>query len=139
MNKQRRKWMTILLSLLMVATPLSSFAAEAAGEVEGQTTGETKSEQAAPAATAAEVGTVREAATAWEATDFTYGEWVLKDELYPADDTEKTLKGTIWVITGFSKDGTAKLAGNKDLVLPAADLDGRKVQGVGASAFTAKT
>ena len=39
------------------------------------------------------------------------------------------------MVTGLSDSGKAKLENNKDLVIPAKDPDGKKVQGVGESAF----
>ena len=45
------------------------------------------------------------------------------------------MKTTVWVVTGLSDSGKAKLENNKDLVIPAKDPDGKKVQGVGESAF----
>ena len=45
------------------------------------------------------------------------------------------MKTTVWVVTGLSDSGKAKLENNKDLVIPAKDPDGKKVQGVGERAF----
>ena len=45
------------------------------------------------------------------------------------------MKTTVWVVTGLSDSGKAKLENNKDLVIPAKDSDGKKVQGVGKEAF----
>ena len=45
------------------------------------------------------------------------------------------MKTTVWVVTGLSDSGKAKLENNKDLVIPAKDPDGKKIQGVGESAF----
>ena len=45
------------------------------------------------------------------------------------------MKTTVWVVTGLSDSGKAKLENNKDLVIPAKDPDGKKVQGVGKEAF----
>lgn len=53
----------------------------------------------------------------------------------PSNDTEAYLKTTVWVVTGLSDSGKAKLENNKDLVIPAKDSDGKKVQGVGKEAF----
>ena len=39
------------------------------------------------------------------------------------------------MVTGLSDSGKAKLENNKDLVIPAKDPDGKKVQGVGKEAF----
>lgn len=77
------------------------------------------------------------ASNAWEATDFTYGEWAIdkNDMLCPSNDNEAYLKTTVWVVTGLSDSGKAKLENNKDLVIPAKDSDGKKVQGVGKEAF----
>ena len=77
------------------------------------------------------------ASNAWEATDFTYEAWAIgeNDKICPSNDTEAYLKTTVWVVTGLSDSGKAKLENNKDLVIPAKDPDGKKVQGVGESAF----
>ena len=77
------------------------------------------------------------ASNAWEAADFTYGEWAIdkNDMLCPSNDSEAYLKTTVWVVTGLSDSGKAKLENNKDLVIPAKDSDGKKVQGVGKEAF----
>lgn len=45
------------------------------------------------------------------------------------------MKTTVWVVTGLSDSGKAKLENNKDLVIPEKDPDGKKVQGVGKDAF----
>lgn len=69
----------------------------------------------------------------WDATDFTYGTETF--ELYPASESSKKITVDAWVITGLSTTGTEKLALNTDLVIPAADPDGKKVQGVGGFAL----
>lgn len=69
----------------------------------------------------------------WLPEDFTYGEEAF--ELYPAGEQGKKIVVNAWVITGFSESGSAKAAENKDLVIPAADPNGKKVQGVGKNAF----
>ena len=77
-------------------------------------------------------------ASEWEATDFTYGAWTwgAKDGLYCASNTSDIIAPELWVVTGLSDSGKAKLkAGNTKLVIPAADSKGKKVQGVGSSAF----
>lgn len=65
----------------------------------------------------------------WTAEDFTYGEESF--ELYPANETQATVTVNAWVVTGLSETGEAKIGANKDLVIPAEDPDGSKVQGVG--------
>lgn len=45
------------------------------------------------------------------------------------------MKTTVWVVTGLSDSGKAKLENNKDLVIPEKDPTGKKVQGVGKDAF----
>lgn len=77
------------------------------------------------------------ASNAWEATDFTYGEWTIdhNDMLCPSNDTNAYLKTTVWVVTGLSDSGKVKLENNKDLVIPEKDPDGKKVQGVAKDAF----
>ena len=72
----------------------------------------------------------------WTAEDFTYGDEEF--ELYPAQEEENKQIFTAHVVTGFSEQGAAKLEGNKNLVIPAKDPDGKKVQGVGNSAFKDK-
>lgn len=72
----------------------------------------------------------------WDAADFTYGTETF--ELYPASEEGKKLTVDAWVITGLSTIGEEKFALNTDLVIPAADPDGKKVQGVGTKAFYKK-
>lgn len=72
----------------------------------------------------------------WDAADFTYGTETF--ELHPAGEPGKKLTVDAWVITGFSTTGEEKLALNTDLVIPATDPDGKKVQGVGTAAFKNK-
>lgn len=69
----------------------------------------------------------------WTAEDFTYGEET--PEIYPAGEMGLKLTPTVWVITGFSESGKAKAEVNKDLVIPAVDPNGKKIQGVGKNAF----
>lgn len=71
--------------------------------------------------------------TAWEATDFTYGE--ISQDLYPADDTTAITKYEGVGLAGLSESGLTKLETNKDLVLPAKDAEGKDIVGVCASAF----
>lgn len=160
----KKQSLAFLLSAMMVATPFSAFAAEdgeapadadasakaateqsvgkdrAKGEdslqedaqldenelpiVPGEGTGEEKKDETP-------------ASNAWEAADFTYGEWTIdiNDMLCPSNDANAYLKTTVWVVTGLSDSGKAKLENNKNLVIPAKDPDGKKIQGVGASAF----
>ena len=68
----------------------------------------------------------------WNAYDFTYGD--VSYELYDVNQTE-TVSVTGWAVTGFSESGLSKLARNPELVIPAADPDGRQVTAVGANAF----
>lgn len=160
----KKQSLAFLLSAMMVATPFSAFAAEDGGApadadasakaateqsvennqekgkasvqedaqldenelpiVSGEGTGEEKKDETP-------------ASNAWEAADFTYGEWAIdkNDMLCPSNDNEAYLKTTVWVVTGLSDSGKAKLENNKDLVIPAKDSDGKKVQGVGKEAF----
>ena len=86
----------------------------------------------------------------WTAADFTYSDVSLLAneeigqvsnlfELYPMDAQNDKLEGIIHVVTGFSDSGQEKLdAGNTDLVIPARDAEGRKVQGIANSAFSRK-
>ncbi|MBQ3291983.1 MAG: leucine-rich repeat protein [Mogibacterium sp.] len=76
----------------------------------------------------------------WTPEDFTYGEWTVADQsLFLGNNTDDCLTPTLWVVTGFSDTGKAKFKQNQHLVIPAEDPDGRKVQGVGASAFKGST
>ncbi len=160
----KKQSLAFLLSAMMVATPFSAFAAEdgtapadADASAKAATEQSVENNQAKGKASVQEdaqldenelpivpgEGTGEEkkdeppASNAWEATDFTYGEWVIggTDKICPSNDTEAYLKTTVWVVTGLSDSGKAKLENNKDLVIPAKDPDGKKVQGVGESAF----
>ena len=161
----KKQSLAFLLSAMMVATPFSAFAAEDgtapadadASSAKAATEQSVENNQAKGKASVQEdaqldenelpivpgEGTGEEkkdeppASNAWEATDFTYGEWTIgnNDMLCPSNDTEAYLKTTVWVVTGLSDSGKAKLENNKDLVIPAKDPDGKKVQGVGESAF----
>jgi uncharacterized repeat protein (TIGR02543 family) len=73
----------------------------------------------------------------WTADDFTYDDIELdgSNSPYPASKTDDKLEGKIHVVTGFSETGAEKIEKNKDLVIPAKDPDGKKVQGVGKNAF----
>ena len=161
----KKQSLAFLLSAMMVATPFSAFAAEDgtapadadASSAKAATEQSVENNQAKGKASVQEdaqldenelpivpgEGTGEEkkdeppASNAWEATDFTYGEWTIgnNDMLCPSNDTEAYLKTTVWVVTGLSDSGKAKLENNKDLVIPAKDPDGKKIQGVGESAF----
>lgn len=160
----KKQSLAFLLSAMMVATPFSAFAAED-GEAPADADASTKAatEQSVENNQAKGKASVQEDAqldenelpivpgegtgeekkdetpesNAWEATDFTYGKWAIdkNDMLCPSNDTEAYLKTTVWVVTGLSDSGKAKLENNKDLVIPEKDSDGKKVQGVGGSAF----
>ncbi|HHW95298.1 MAG TPA: leucine-rich repeat protein [Mogibacterium sp.] len=73
----------------------------------------------------------------WVAEDFTYGTTTLTQSDYVTKGNDRTtcLTGDIHVITGFSEEGLNKLAINTDLVIPAVDPQGNKVQGIGKNAF----
>lgn len=160
----KKQSLAFLLSAMMVATPFSAFAAEdgtapadADASAKAATEQSVENNQAKGKASVQEdaqldenelpivpgEGTGEEkkdetpASNAWEAADFTYGEWVIggTDKICPSTDNEAYLKTTVWVVTGLSDSGKAKLESNKDLVIPAKDSDGKKVQGVGESAF----
>lgn len=160
----KKQSLAFLLSAMMVATPFSAFAAEdgtAPADVDASAKAATEqsveNNQAKGKASVQEdaqldenelpivpdEGTGEEkkdetpTSNAWEAADFTYGEWTIDSNamLCPSNDTEAYLKTTIWVVTGLSDSGKAKLENNKDLVIPAKDSDGKKVQGVGKDAF----
>lgn len=160
----KKQSLAFLLSAMMVATPFSAFAAEdgtapadADASAKAATEQSVENNQAKGKASVQEdaqldenelpivpgEGTGEEkkdetpASNAWEAADFTYGEWAIdkNDMLCPSNDNEAYLKTTVWVVTGLSDSGKAKLESNKDLVIPAKDSDGKKVQGVGESAF----
>lgn len=72
----------------------------------------------------------------WTADDFTYGEESFA--VYPAGEYSTVPNFDVHVVTGLSEQGTAKLEVNKNLVIPAKDPDGKKVQGVGNAAFKGK-
>lgn len=160
----KKQSLAFLLSAMMVATPFSAFAAEdgtapadADASAKAATEQSVENNQAKGKASVQEDAQLDEnelpivpgegtgaekkdetpASNAWEATDFTYGEWVIggSDKICPSNDAEAYLKTTVWVVTGLSDSGKAKLENNKDLVIPAKDPDGKKVQGVGESAF----
>lgn len=160
----KKQSLAFLLSAMMVATPFSAFAAEdgtapadADASAKAATEQSVENNQAKGEASVQEdaqldenelpivpgEGTGEEkkdetpASNAWEAADFTYGEWAIdkNDMLCPSNDNEAYLKTTVWVVTGLSDSGKAKLENNKDLVIPAKDSDGKKVQGVGKEAF----
>ena len=160
----KKQSLAFLLSAMMVATPFSAFAAEdgtapadADASAKAATEQSVENNQTKGKASVQEdaqldenelpivpgEGTGEEkkdetpASNAWEAADFTYGEWAIdkNDMLCPSNDNEAYLKTTVWVVTGLSDSGKAKLENNKDLVIPAKDSDGKKVQGVGKEAF----
>ena len=160
----KKQSLAFLLSAMMVATPFSAFAAEdgtapadADASAKAATEQSVENNQAKGKASVQEdaqldenelpivpgEGTGEEkkdetpASNAWEAADFTYGEWVIggNDKICPSNDAEAYLKTTVWVVTGLSDSGKAKLENNKELVIPEKDPDGKKVQGVGKSAF----
>lgn len=72
----------------------------------------------------------------WTAEDFTYGEETF--ELYPASESGKELAVKAWVVTGLSDEGTKKIEKNTDMVIPAKDPSGKKIQGVGKNALKGK-
>lgn len=160
----KKQSLAFLLSAMMVATPFSAFAAEdGAAPADADASAKAATEQSLENDRAKGDASVQEdtqldenelpivpgegtgeekkdetpASNAWEATDFTYGEWTIdhNDMLCPSDDTNAYLKTTVWVVTGLSDSGKVKLENNKDLVIPEKDPDGKKVQGVGANAF----
>lgn len=160
----KKQSLAFLLSAMMVATPFSAFAAEdgtapadADASAKAATEQSVENNQAKGKASVQEdaqldenelpivpgEGTGEEkkdetpASNAWEAVDFTYGEWAIgeNDKICPSNDTKAYLKTTVWVVTGLSDSGKAKLENNKNLVIPEKDPDGKKVQGVGKDAF----
>lgn len=160
----KKQSLAFLLSAMMVATPFSAFAAEdgeapadADASAKAATEQSVENNQAKGKASLQEdaqldenelpivpgEGTGEEkkdetpASNAWEAADFTYGEWEIggNEKICPSNDTAAYLKTKVWVVTGLSDAGKAKLENNKDLVIPAKDPDGKKIQGVGKSAF----
>lgn len=160
----KKQSLAFLLSAMMVATPFSAFAAEdGTAPADADAFGKAATEQSVENNQAKGKASVQEdaqldenelpivpgegtgeekkdetpASNAWEAADFTYGEWAIdkNDMLCPSNDNEAYLKTTVWVVTGLSDSGKAKLENNKDLVIPAKDSDGKKVQGVGKEAF----
>ena len=160
----KKQSLAFLLSAMMVATPFSAFAAEdGTAPADADASAKAANEQSVENNQAKGKASVQEdaqldenelpivpgegtgeekkdetpASNAWEAADFTYGEWAIdkNDMLCPSNDNEAYLKTTVWVVTGLSDSGKAKLENNKDLVIPAKDSDGKKVQGVGKEAF----
>lgn len=123
---KKKRLFALLLSLIMIFSSMTTaFAAETTEtlETESTVTQETEVETEADAST-------------WLPEDFTYGTETF--ELYPASEESKKIYVDAWVVTGLSESGTAKLAENTDLVIPATDPDGTKVQGVGKNAFNKK-
>ena len=160
----KKQSLAFLLSAMMVATPFSAFAAEdGTAPADDDASAKAATEQSVENNQATGKASVQEdaqldenelpivpgegtgeekkdetpASNAWEATDFTYGEWTIdkKDMLCPSNDAEAYLKTTVWAVTGLSDSGKAKLENNKDLVIPEKDPTGKKVQGVGKEAF----
>lgn len=160
----KKQSLAFLLSAMMVATPFSAFAAEdgtapadADASAKAATEQSVENNQAKGKASVQEdaqldenelpivpgEGTGEEkkdetpASNAWEAADFTYGEWAIgdNDKICPSNNDTAYLKTKVWVVTGLSDSGKAKLENNKDLVIPEKDPDGKKVQGVGKDAF----
>lgn len=72
----------------------------------------------------------------WTAEDFTYGDQEFC--MWPADAYSSVKNFKVHVVTGLSEQGTAKLEVNKNLVIPAKDSDGKKIQGIGDQAFYKK-
>lgn len=160
----KKQSLAFLLSAMMVATPFSAFAAEdGTAPADADASAKVATEQSVENNQAKGKASVQEdaqldenelpivpgegtgeekkdetpASNAWEATDFTYGEWTIDSNamLCPSNDTEAYLKTTVWVVTGLSDSGKAKLENNKNLVIPEKDPTGKKVQGVGKDAF----
>lgn len=160
----KKQSLAFLLSAMMVATPFSAFAAEdGTAPADADASAKVATEQSVENNQAKGKASVQEdaqldenelpivpgegtgeekkdetpASNAWEATDFTYGEWAIgeNDKICPSNDSKAYLKTTVWVVTGLSDSGKAKLENNKDLVIPEKDPDGKKVQGVGKDAF----
>ena len=80
-------------------------------------------------------------ASVWDANDFEYTDYstTRNASFYQlGNDTSKRFTATFHVVEGLSEVGAAKLAVNKDLVIPAEDPEGKKVQGVGSGAFKGK-
>lgn len=79
-----------------------------------------------------EVKPMAEEAETWTAEDFTYTE--MSQTLNGCDYTRQfVVSGR--AVAGFSESGKAKLATNKDLVLPSKDTDGTTLMGVADGAF----
>lgn len=115
MRMKKLRVSALLLSIMLIAAPLTAFADD---------TGDGGSGMA-------------EASAAWTADDFTYEE-VDSEPLYPASDMSNKLQEKILVISGMSESGEAKLEKNSDLVIPEKDPDGKTIQGIGKSAFLNK-
>ena len=154
----KKQSLALLLSAMMVATPFSAFAAEdsdataQSGAAESTAVEQQNDQEVSSNGASQETSAASEAQTqsseaeentesdAWTASDFTYGEWEIgtSEGWCPSADTANFLKVTIHVVTGLSESGTAKLEKNTDLVIPAVDDEGNKVQGVGKAAFKGK-
>jgi len=107
-----KKWISLLICFVMVFTCITPAFASTGG-VAVSTTDE----------------------TVWTPEDFTYDEY--EKLLYGCDYTrEIVIEGL--AITGFSESGEAKLANNKDLVIPATTPEGELIVGIGQSAFANK-
>jgi len=72
----------------------------------------------------------------WTAEDFTYGEWIVPEKTcFLGNNVDDSLTPTLWVVTGLSDSGKKKFVENQHITIPAEDPEGRKVQGIGESAF----
>ncbi len=75
----------------------------------------------------------------WTAEDFAYGTYTLtrNDGVQMGNDTSDQLTGDIYVVTGLTDLGKQKVLINQELVIPAEDPSGNRIQGIGTDAFNA--
>lgn len=118
---KKKRLLALIISLIMIfSNTISAFATD--GSIEGE-------------ASKALDNSVAIDASTWTPEDFTYTGY--EKLLYGCDYTRQiTIKGS--VISGFSESGEAKLALNKDLVIPAVDDEGYSIVGIAQSAFSQK-
>lgn len=119
----KKRLLALVLSIAMILSlPTAAFASEgdenSIGDISAQSSVNTNLENID--------------ASKWTSEDFTYGSY--EKRLYGCDySRDFVIKGV--AITGFSESGEAKLAKNKDLVLPAVDDEGVTIVGVAEKAF----
>ena len=115
---KKKRLLALILSLVMIiSNTILAFATEESSDGDSSTT----------LSNHAEID-----ASTWTPEDFTYTSF--EKLLYGCDYTrEITIKGS--AISGLSESGEAKLALNKDLVIPAVDDEGYTIVGIAQNAF----